>query len=391
MKVRVVARGELGRARGVIVALSALVVSLGAGSGLFALAGAPVGGALWVLVSEPFGSLYGFSETLVTATPLILCGLAVALAYRVGLWNIGAEGQLQMGAFAATGMALSVSLPAGVDALGVPLMVLAGALLGALWALLAGILRTHAQVSEILATLMLNYVAVAWVGFWIYGPWKGEDGFPYTAYIDDSWQLSTFLHRAHIGLFFAAGLAVLLWLVLRYTAFGYELRVLGASPATAHYAGMPTRARRLAVMAMAGGLAGVAGAFEVSGVAHRLQESISPGYGYSGIIVAFLARSQPLAVIFSGLFLAALAVGGEGLEIAFPSLSSATVSAFEGLLLLGVLLGQGLSRYRLVFVASSDKGSNVVRSGDPDDDGDDDDSGSETDRVVDRGDEARQS
>lgn len=345
MRWRLEPREHAGRWAGVRVAVTAVAVSSLASVALLALAGAPPLEVLATLVREPLGSVFGLSETLLVATPLILCGLAVAVAYQVGMWNIGAEGQLFLGAFAATGVALHVDAPAG---LALPALALAGALAGALWAAVPALLRTHGRVSEILSTLLLNYVAMAWVEYWVFGPWKGRDGFPYTAYIDEAFRLPGFLHRAHVGLFVALGLAAALHQALRRTAVGYEVRVIGASPAAARYAGMPVAARSIAVMAVAGALAGLAGAFEVSGVSYRLHASLSPGYGYTAIIVAFLAGNHLLAVVVVGVAFAALVVGGEGVQIAYPAISAAVVDALQGLLLVSVLVGQGLLRYRLV-------------------------------------------
>ncbi len=327
------------------VITGALVASLLAGAALFSLAGAPPLAALATLLGESFGSLFGLSETLLVATPLILCGLSVATAHQVGMWNIGAEGQLYLGAFAATGVALHLPVPAPASLL---LTAVAGALAGALWALVPALLRTYGRVSEILTTLLLNYVAMAWVAYWIYGPWKGADGFPYTAYFDPAWHLPVFLQRAHVGLFAALALAGVLSWILGHTTVGYEVRVIGASPAAARYAGMPAAARTIAVMAVAGALAGLAGSFEVTGVSHRLHASLSPGYGYTAIIVAFLARGHLLAVPLVAFAFAALAVGGEALQIAHPGLSAAAVDALQGVLLVSVLVGQALARHRLI-------------------------------------------
>lgn len=350
---RLVPRELPGRLAGVGVAALAALSALLAALALFALSGAPPLEALSTLLGEPLRSSYGMGETLLVASPLLLCGLSVALARRVGMWNIGAEGQLALGAFAAAGLALHLDVPAPASVL---VLALGGALAGALWAAAPALLRVYAGVSEILSTLMLNYVGAAWVAYWVFGPWKGADGFPYTAYIGDAWQLPTLVGRAHLGLLVGILLAALLALALRRSAAGYELRVIGAAPAAARYAGMPVAARSVAAMLLAGALAGLAGAFEVAGTAHRLHASISPGYGYTGIIVAFLAGQRPLLVPLVAVGMAVLAVGGEGLQIAYPTLSAAAVDALQGVLLLSVLIGQGLAGYRLVWTAPGSVG-----------------------------------
>lgn len=356
MRLRLVPRETRVRFLGLRVALAALALSIAAGALIFHLAGAPPIDAFAALLREPFTSRLGISETLLTATPLLLCGLAVALAYRVGLWNIGAEGQLYMGAFAAAGLALYSDLS---GPLAIPTMALAGAMAGALWAAIPALLKVHGRVNEVLSTLMLNYVAIAWVELLVFGPWKGRDRFPYTEYIAEAWQLPTIMGRTHLGLVVAVVAAISLHLLLRVTVFGYEVRIIGASPDSARYAGIPAATRSVAVMALAGAMAGLAGAFEVSGVAHRLHASISPGYGYTAIIIAFLARANPLAVIGVAVAFAGLTVGGEGLQIEFPELSSASVSALQGVVLVSVLCGEGLMRYRLVLDSDSDSDSEV--------------------------------
>lgn len=327
------------------VVVGAVAVAAAAGCALFAFAGAPPFEALWVMVQEPFGSAYGLSETLVRTVPLALCALAVALALKIDLWNIGAEGQLYLGALAGSWLALHG--PALPGYLRLPAILLVGATAGAIWAVIPGLLKVYGRVNEIISTLMLNYVAIAWVELMVYGPWKGDDGFPYTARFDPSWWLPLLYKRAHAGLVIVVVLALVLWFIERRTVLGFQVRVAGASRTVAHYAGVPVLSRLLLVMAMAGGAAGLAGVCEVAGVEHRLHAGISPGFGYTAIIIAFLARrSLPLSVLVAFLF-AGLAVGGDGLQISFPGVSSAVVQVFQGLLLLLVLAGGWLTRYRL--------------------------------------------
>ena len=329
------------------VVVGAIVVASIAGCGLFALAGAPPLEALWLLVREPFGSAYGLSETLLKMVPLAFCALAVALALKIDMWNIGAEGQLYVGALAGSWLALhGPSLP---GPLRLPSLLLLGALAGALWAVIPGLLKVYGRVNEIISTLMLNYVAIAWVELMVYGPWKGEDGFPYTALFDETWQLPQLFRRVHVGLVLVVVLAVVLWWIERRTVLGYEVRVVGASQATARYGGVPVLSRLLLVMAFAGGAAGLAGVCEVSGVEHRLHAGISPGYGYTAIIIAFLARRHLLLCVVVAFVFAALVVGGDGLQVSFPGVSAAVVQVFQGLLLLLVLAGGGVTRYRLVW------------------------------------------
>ncbi len=353
MRWRWVPREEPGPLSGVWVGTISIVVAISASSILVAMTGAPPLDVLWELVRAPLSTAFGLSETLLTATPLLLCGLAVAFANQGGLWNIGAEGQLLMGAFAAGGVALHLDLGTAMSSdlsplWAVPLATLAAAAAGATWALLATTWSQYTRMSEILSTLMLNYVAIAWLNFLLFGPWKGADGFPYTEYIADSWRLPVLYRRVHLGLLLALSLVAALYLFSRVSALGYEMRIVGASRATARYAGMSVGRIQILVMAISGAVAGLAGAFDVMGVSHRLHTSLSLGYGYTAIIIAFLARAQLLLVPVVAVAFAALMVGGESVQIDYPQISAAAVAALQGILLIAVLVGRGLYRYRLV-------------------------------------------
>lgn len=319
--------------------LSALLVAattLLACALLFAAAGAPPLDALWTLISVPVLSDYDRAETLLKALPLGLCALSVALSMKVGLWNIGAEGQLLMGTFAAT--AVGLFLPGVPDALRLPALMAAGAAGGALWAAIPALLRVYGKVSEILSTLMLNYVAIAWIEGWVHGPWRGADGRPYTAMLDASWRLSRGFIGVYGGLLVLVLTALGLHLALRHTVVGFEIRLVGASPRAARYAGVPVEARLIATLMAAGALAGLAGAVELSGAQHRLAADYSPGYGYMAILAAFLARTNLLGAVIAALGLAALAVGGGALPVSYPGLSSSVVDVTQGVLLLSALL-----------------------------------------------------
>ena len=262
------------------------------------------------------------------------------------LWNIGAEGQLHMGAFAASWLALSYPhLPAAIM---LPGMFLLGFLAGGLWGLLPAIPRAYLGTNEVITTLMLNYVAILWVAFLVTGPWRDPQGlrFPLSAPFSDAACLPTFLHtRVHLGLLLgilaAAALSVLLW----RTRWGYEVRVIGESAAAARYAGMNVTRNILLVMFLSGGLAGIAGMSEVSGVIHRLQLHISPGYGYSAIIVAWLARLNPWAMILVSILFGALLVGGYAVQTV--GLPAAVASMLQGVILFFVLGSDFFAHYRI--------------------------------------------
>ncbi|MDK2820750.1 MAG: ral nucleoside transport system permease protein [Clostridia bacterium] len=295
-----------------------------------------------------FGSRYGISETIVKAVPLMLAGLGISVAFRMLLWNIGAEGQLYMGAFGASWVALTFpQLPAYIM---LPAMFFAGCLMGGLWALIPAFFRAKWEVNEVITTLMLNYVAIFWVDYLVYGPWKDPEGFnfPLTASFSEAATLPTiFGTRVHLGLIFALVSALVLAVILWHTRWGYEIRVIGESARAAHYAGINIKRNIMLVMFLSGALAGLAGMSEVAGIAHRLQHGISPGYGYTAIIVAWLAKLHPFMIILVSFFFGALIVGGYSVQIS--GVPAATVSMLQGAILFFLLGGELLTYYRIRF------------------------------------------
>lgn len=298
-----------------------------------------------------FGGKWGLSDTLVKATPLILTGLGVALAFRMGMWNIGAEGQLYLGALFATGIALHVASPSANRSLTLLLMLLAGCLGGALWGFIPGFLKARFEVNEIISSLMLNYVALALVNFFVYGPWS-ERGFGLTPMFPrNAWlpSLSEYAEAmpwargmtVHAGLILALVAAAVLYLLWRWTKFGFEMTLVGDNPEAARYAGVNLRRTIVLVMALSGMLAGLAGMSEVSGVVHRLLDHVSPGYGFTAIIVAWLARLHPLGIILVSFLFGGMIVGADEIQ-------SAGVSALlQGIILFVMVSGDLLLRYRL--------------------------------------------
>ncbi|GAB6157782.1 ABC transporter permease [Desulfotomaculum varum] len=299
------------------------------------------------MLEGAFGSAYGLSETIVKAIPLMLCGLGVSIAFRMQLWNIGAEGQFYMGAFAAAWVALSFpDLPVYVM---LPAMVLAGMLCGGLWGLIPAIPRAYLGVNETITTLMLNYVAILWVNYLVFGPWKDPQGmnFPLSKPFSAAAVLPTLGNsRVHLGLVFALLLAIMLWVALRHSRWGYEITVIGESPKAACYAGMNITQNILLVMFLSGAIAGLAGMAEVSAIAQRMQQGLSPGYGYTAIIVAWLAKLNPFAILLVSFLLGALQVGGYSVQsIGVPA---AIVFMIQGALLFFILGGEFFNRYKIV-------------------------------------------
>ncbi|MHB8156222.1 MAG: ABC transporter permease [Desulfocucumaceae bacterium] len=301
-----------------------------------------------IMLSGIFGSSFGLSETIVRAIPLMLLGLGISVAFRMQLWNIGAEGQIYMGAFAASWVPLTFpNLPAFIM---LPAMILLGMVAGGIWALLPAIPRAYLGVNEIISTLMLNYVAILWVQYLVFGPWRDPKGFnfPLSAPFPDAARLSTLgTTRVHAGILFALVIAIVIYIIINRTQWGYEIRVIGESESAASYAGMNIRRNILLVMLLSGAICGLAGMSEVSGISGRLQHGVSPGYGYTAIIVAWLARLNPFAIILVSILFGGLQVGGYLVQTSGVSASVATM--LQGSILFFVLGGEVFNRYRIRF------------------------------------------
>ena len=303
----------------------------------------------------PVSSAHGLSELLVKAAPLTLIGCGLALAFRSNTWNIGAEGQFTLGAIAGCGVALFA--PWQDSALMLPAMILAALAAGAFWAGIVAWLRTRFAANEILSSLMLVYVAQFLLLWLVQGPWRDPDGFnfPETRLLQDAATLSPLLPgtRLHSGVLFVLPAAVCLWLILYRSLFGFQLRVVGAAPRAARFAGF-SRARIIwLTLCLGGALAGLAGTLEVSGVIGQLVPRISPGYGFTAIIVAFLGGLHPLGVVAAALLVALTYLGAETAQILL-GLPHAAAGIFQGLLLFTVLGGGFLRRYRVRVIPRAD-------------------------------------
>lgn len=351
--IRLEKRAAPSPAAAVLVPVISIVLALLVGALFLAITGRDPMAIYIEMFSWAFGTSYGLSETVVKSIPLMLAGLGVALAFRMQLWNIGGEGQLFMGAFAATWVALN--FPDQPVWLVLPLMLFVSALAGGVWGLLPAIPRAYLGVNEIITTLMLNYVAILWVEYLVYGPWRDPSGFnfPLTAEFSPSAVLPTIGDsRIHAGLLFGLLIAAILWVVLNRTKWGYEIRVIGDSPGAARYAGINIQRNILLVMFLSGAICGLVGMTEVSGAMHRLQPGFSPGYGYTAIIIASLAKLNPIAVVLVAFLFGGLQVGG--FMIQTSGVPATMVAMLQGSVLFFVLGGDVLLRYRLRFGSSKE-------------------------------------
>lgn len=302
-----------------------------------------------------FGDIGVFSDTIVKATPLILIALACSIAFRMRLWNIGAEGQFFMGAFGASAVVLTPLLPATAPRwLFIIAMMAAGILCGALWGAIPGVLKAKFNVNEIISTLMMNYIAQSWNYFFIFAVWS-ESGFQMSRiFPDNAWlpRLTDLSKQypifrgltAHLGLVFGLVAAVLVWYILYRSKWGYEIRLIGDNPQAARYAGISISKNIILVMMFSGGLAGLAGMSEISGVVHRLQGAISPGYGFTGIIVAWLAKLNPFAAILVSVLFGALLLAGREIQ------PSGVPKMIQGTILICLIASDFLMRYHIRFV-----------------------------------------
>jgi simple sugar transport system permease protein len=337
---------ESRRLGAVLVAVVALVLTAGVAALTLWLGGYDPATALGALVRGAVGSPDTvLSITLVRSVPLILTGLAVAVAFRAGVWNIGAEGQLYAGAVAAAWVGLAgQELPGWVM---VPAVLGAAALAGGLWALVPTLMKVRLGVGEVITTILMNFVGINLAAWVVHGPLQESRGvFPQTDPIAPSARLPHLVAgtRLHAGFAVALVLAAALWAIFRFTRAGFAIRAVGASPDAARVSGrIPVKPVVVGVFLVSGAVAGLAGGVEVSGVTYALYEGLSPGWGYTAIAVALLAGLNPLGVVATGLFFGALE-GGAGAMQRSAGIPAVWVNAVEALVILSVLAVDQLRR-----------------------------------------------
>ena len=338
------------------VSLGAIVVALILGGILISVAGGNAWKSYVHIAEASFGDIGVLSDTIVKATPIILTALACSVAFRMKLWNIGAEGQFIMGAWGASAVVLTPLLQAETPRwFFLFVMILAGMAAGAAWGFIPGYLKAKFNVNEIISTLMLNYIAVSWVNYWVFAVWS-EGGFQMSTKFPDNASLPRLLEYAktfpifrglttHAGLLLGILAAIVLWLIVYRSRWGYEIRLIGDNPHAAQYAGISIVRNTVYVMMLSGALAGLGGMSEVTGVVHRLQTSpIAAGYGFTGIIVAWLAKLNPLVIIIVSVLFGALILAGREIQ------PSGVPKMIQGIILVCLIASDFLLRYRVRIV-----------------------------------------
>lgn len=351
MRVELVKRPQQSKLFSALSPLIALALTILAGAILFAFLGKNPATALYVYFIEPVTELWSIHELAIKAAPLILIAVGLSVCYLSNNWNIGAEGQFIIGGI--TGSILPIVFPEFQNAFVLPLMLIMGMVGGAAYAAVPAFLKTRFNTNEILTSLMLVYVAQLFLDWLVRGPWRNPEGnnFPETrrfhmdAVLPEIFPASG---RANLGIVFALIAAIVVWVLVTRTMKGFEIRVLGASPRAGRFAGFSSKHMVFFAFMLSGALAGLAGISEVSGAIGQLRPSISPGYGFAAIIVAFLGRLNPLGIIAAGLVLALTYLGGEAAQISL-GISDKVARVFQGMLLFFVLGCDTLIHYRVRF------------------------------------------
>jgi len=346
-------RHQVSAAALVLAPVGAVVFTLLVSALLVLWAGAPVGRTYTLLLQGGFGSVFALSETFTRAIPLILTGLAATVAFRARLFNIGAEGQLYAGALAAVavgGLHGGTGFDQVPPALLFVLMLLAAAVAGALLLLGPALMKARLGVDEVVTTLLLNFIVLLLVSMMLDGPMKdpGAMGWPQSVSLIGELELSKLIPqtRVHTGLLFGLTLAVAVWVLMRYTVLGFDIRALGANARAAAFAGVPVTRTVVLVALLSGALAGLAGAIEVAGRTSYVTLDMSPGYGYSGIVIAMLAALHPLGVVLASVYVAGVLVGADSMSraIGVPTYIADVIVAAS---LLSVLVATLLTQYRV--------------------------------------------
>ncbi|PHR86311.1 MAG: sugar ABC transporter permease [Blastopirellula sp.] len=348
MAFKIEPRAEPSRSMAIAAPLIAIGLTVIISSLLFLSLGLNPFVTLYTFFVQPLTTLNGVSEWLLKASPLILIACGLAIGFRANVWNIGAEGQLIIGAIAAAGVGLFS--PWQESVLLLPMMVIAGMVGGALWAAIPAFLKDRMNTNEILVTLMLTYVAALLLSYLVHGPWRDPDGFnfPQTALLPQAGMLEVFdySYRLNTSIFFTVVVVILAWVFMERSFLGYKMSVGGIAPAAAKYAGFKASASIWIGLLISGATAGLAGMSEVAGPLGQLSSQISPGYGFAAIIVAFIGRLNAFGIVLGGLLLSLIYLGGEAVQLKL-GLPSSIALIFQGLLLFFLLASNFLINFRI--------------------------------------------
>ena len=346
-------RKDISMQRTVLTPVFSVLLTLCVGAGIFAVLGYDPSAALYQFFVAPLSRPDQVADLFVKACPLIIIATGLAFCYRANVWNIGAEGQIVMGAVCAGGVALF--FPAIPDLLMMPAMIIAAMAGGMALAFIPGILKTRFNTNEILVSLMLTYVAALFIDWLVRGPWRDPQsfGFPLTKYYGDAALIQRLelpgigtIGQLHWGVVAALLLAVAAYFVMSKTVFGFQVKVMGDAPRAGRFSGFNPARTTLGVLCLSGACAGVAGMVEVSANMGQLQPEVSFGYGFTAIIVAFLARLNPLGVIMAGLVVALAELGGDRAQMAL-GMPKVVTGLFTGILLFLLLAGETFNRYHV--------------------------------------------
>jgi len=299
----------------------------------------------------PFFDQYGFESTILKMIPLSFVALGLIFAYRLKIWNIGGEGQLYMGAMFSTYGALFLFNNVTNPVIMIILLVVMGAIGGGLWAAIPAFMKAYFKTDEIVITLMLNYIAIFFVDYLVYGPWKNPEGFgfPGTAPFPDQAELPYLGNTdIHIGLIFVIILAIFLGYVFKKTKWGFNSKIVGDNKNNARYAGINVKFYTIISLIVSGMIAGIGGAVQMMGSQHSLQHGFSPGYGFTAIIIAWLAKLNPISVLLAGFLFGGLLVGTDSLQM-FYGVPASLIDLFQGLVLFCLLGGEAIAHYKIIF------------------------------------------
>ena len=350
---KIISRAQSSNIMNIFAPIIAVILTLITGSIIFSIMGFNAFFALHTFFISPISTTYGISELLVKATPLALIATGLAFCFKNNIYNIGAEGQLTMGAIFGGGIGIYFHDTNSFWLL--PLMIIGGAIGGSLWAMIPALLKNKFNTNEILTSLMLVYVALFILDYLVVGPWRDPEGysFPKTRSFSDSGRMPLLFEglRIHIGLIITLILIFISWFVFAKTIFGFQLKVSGFSPIAARYAGFNQKILIYLAFGICGAFAGIAGLAEVSGPIGLIYRDISPNYGFTAIIVAFLGRLHPLGIIFASLIIALTYLGAEDAQL-FMQVPAAVGFLFQGLVLFYLLGADFLVKYKLEFKKS---------------------------------------